>query len=293
MGLAVGALTGWILLLFQKPWNSISKVFLLIAAPLELLAAGMSGRPYFHYLAALWPTAIILCAMAFESVRRRSLVAIVVTALLVLDTRRYALFARKAWHVDAEASAVVSYIDANTMPHDRILPVGAVAATAVALRARREPAGRFPYQLAMVHRANPYAAQQREEEIQSLGTLLPKIVFSMPSAVGGLCGDSKLDVNSALQEGYDYGRMRKLLEPVLRAHYHRVQNPEFGSACVFALGPSTSESMQGAKSRLSRGVDILLTGTPAPPIIQTECVEMRRKLPWFPPGLKLRTLKFQ
>src|SRR5579885_683002 len=48
-----------------------------------------------------------------------------------------------------------------------------------------------------------------------------------------------------------------------------------------------------AKFRLSHGSCITFTGMPGPASIQTECVEMRKKAPWLPPGFGKRTLKFQ
>lgn len=240
------AVLGWVLLIRSRlEIPRLYRVLVLVSLPLEFLAEAISGRPYFHYLAAVWPTAFITAAVALFELgsmawrpRRKAVAAALLAAALLWEGRRYAIFEGKATRTDPHERAVAAYIDAHSGSADRILPVGDVASVATALRSRREPAGAFIFQLAMVHRANPFRQQQQQEELAAVTARRPKFIFSFPGPVGDLCGPGSAgDRGSAEVDGYEYGAIRELLRPVLAADYERIQSPMFGPACVFERKP--------------------------------------------------------
>lgn len=235
------AVPGWVMLRRTRlDFPPLYRVLLMVSLPLEFLATAMSGRPYFHYLVPLWPTAFVLAGVAVHGIaisiwRPRWKIAVAAMLVLALgwESRRYVFFLRKATRIDLGEKTVAAYIDAHSSVRDRILPVGDVAAVAAALRSRREPAGRYIFQLAMVHQANPDAQTEQAQEAEAIRREQPRFIFSFPGEVGNLCGDADAYQTLAARDGYRYGLMRSVLTPELSADYQQIQSQSFGDACLY------------------------------------------------------------
>ncbi|MBV9267563.1 MAG: hypothetical protein JO061_15450, partial [Acidobacteriaceae bacterium] len=230
------------------------RAFLLLVLPFEILAEGLSGRAYFHYLAPLVPSLCLLCGIGIVWVQRRiesspvvtqAAVILLLCAFAGLEVRRFLFFRLLYLRTDPTAVAVAAFIDRTTSSHDYIQPIGDGAADAIALRSRRHPASEFIYQLPMVHRVNAQRESQLHRFLTTLSQKEPSVIFSVPSAIGSLCASDFIGYrNIAARDGYEYGQLRRALEPELKGRYTLIRDPAFGPDCVY-LRNDIAQSMLG------------------------------------------------